>query len=76
MGTFAKLSRNIPFCPVCPLLSFLRERGEIGTKSTNGDKTGHFGTIWETPPFTIHPHLALYYESVGKSTKEFYDSIA
>ena len=23
------------------------------------DKTGHFGTIWETPPFRIHPHLAL-----------------
>ena len=26
---------------------------------TNRDKTAHFGTIGETPPLKIHPHLAL-----------------
>ena len=41
------------FVPVCPDLS------EWAPKTTNGDKTGHFGTNGETPPFRIHPHLPL-----------------
>ena len=41
---------------MCPEMSRFVP-GHIGR--TNGDKTGHFGTNWETPPFRIHPHLAL-----------------
>ena len=50
------------FLPVCPLLSqFVPVLGppQEGQKRTNGDKTGHFGTHWETPPFRIRPHLAF-----------------
>ena len=61
MGAFPNLSRNLPFCP--RLSSFVllgaRNRDKSGQKRTNGDKTGHFGTNWETPPFSIYPHLAL-----------------
>ena len=61
MGAFPNLSRNVPFCP--RLSSFVllgaRNRDKSGQKSTNGDKTGHFGTNWETPPCSIYPHLAL-----------------
>ena len=67
MGVDAKWGR-FPICPemsrfvpVCPLLSFLGAQNgdKSGQKRTTGDKTGHFGTNWETPPFRIHPHLAL-----------------
>ena len=61
MGAFPNLSRNVPFChrlssfvPICPCSG-----PQGGQKRTNGDKTGHFGTNWETPPFSIYPHLAL-----------------
>ena len=61
MGAFPNLSRNVPFCPrlssfvpICP-----RSGPQEGQKRTNGDKTGHFGTNWERPPFSIYPHLAL-----------------
>ena len=61
MGAFPNLSRNVPFCPrlssfvpICPCSG-----PQEGQKRTNGDKTGHFGTNWETPPFSIYPHLAL-----------------
>ena len=51
------------FVPKCPLLSRFvpvpGPKGQGGQKRTNGDKTGHFGTNWETPPFSIYPHLAL-----------------
>ena len=61
MGAFPNLSRNVPFCP--PLSSFVllgaRNGDKSGQKRTNGDKTGHFGTNWEMPPFSIYPHLAL-----------------
>ena len=61
MGAFPNLSRNVPFCP--RLSSFVLLGAQNGDKSgqkrTNGDKTGHFGTNWETPPFSIYPHLAL-----------------
>ena len=62
MGAFPNLSRNVPFCP--RLSSFVPIWGpesvtNRGQKRTNGDKTGHFGTNWETPPFSIYPHLAL-----------------
>ena len=61
MGAFPNLSRNVPFChrlsSMTPLSPFLGpEQGQIGT---NEDKTGHFGTNWETPPFSVHPHSAL-----------------
>ena len=62
MGSFPNLSRNVPFCP--RLSSFVLLGAQNGDKSgqkrTNGDKTGHFGTNWETPPFSIYPHLALF----------------
>ena len=45
-----------PFVLFCPDLSPFRP--QEGQKRTNGDKTGHFGTNWETPPFSIYPHLA------------------
>ena len=61
MGVFPNFSRNVPFCPrlssfvpICPCSG-----PQEGQKRTNGDKTGHFGTNWETPPFSIYPHLAL-----------------
>ena len=61
MGAFPHLSRNVPFCPrlssfvpICPCSG-----PQEGQKRTNGVKTGHFGTNWETPPFSIYPHLAL-----------------
>ena len=61
MGAFPNLSRNVPFCP--RLYSFVllgaRTGDKSGRKRTNGDKTGHFGTNWETPPFSIYPHLAF-----------------
>ena len=61
MGAFPNLSRNVPFCP--RLSSFVllgaRNGDKSGQKRTNRDKTGHFGTNWETPPFSIYPHLAL-----------------
>ena len=61
MGAFPNLSRNVPFCP--RLSSFVllgaRNGDKSGQKRTNGDRTGHFGTHWETPPFSICPHLAL-----------------
>ena len=59
MGAFPNLSRNVPFCPrlfsfvpICP-----RSGPQEGQKT--GTKTGHFGTNWETSPFSIYPHLAL-----------------
>ena len=55
------VSQFVPKCPVlspfvlfCPVWG--PERGQIGTKE---DKRGHFGTIWETPAFRMHPHLAF-----------------
>ena len=45
MGAFAKLSRNVPFCPQGP------NGYELGQNRTNRDKTGHFVTIRETPPW-------------------------
>ena len=60
MGAFPNLSRHVPFCP--RLSSFVlgaRNEDKSGQKRTNGDKTGHFGTNGETPPFSIYPHLAL-----------------
>ena len=61
MGAFPNLSRNVPFCP--RLSSFVLlgawNRDKSRQKRTNGDKKGHFGTNWETPPFSIYPHLAL-----------------
>ena len=45
-------NRLSSFVPICP-------RSGPQKKRTNGDKTGHFGTNWETPPFSIYPHLAL-----------------
>ena len=58
MGAFPNLSRNVPFCP--RLSSFVllgaRNGDKSGQKRTNGDKTGHFGTNWEMPPFSIYPH--------------------
>ena len=60
-GRFPICPRNVPFCP--RLSSFVLLGAPHGDKSgqkrTNGDKTGHFGTNWETPPFSIYPHLAL-----------------
>ena len=60
MGAFPNLSRNVPFCPRLSSFALLgaRKRDKSGQKRTNGDKTGHFGTNWETPPFSIYPHLA------------------
>ena len=70
MGVDAKWGR-FPICPemsrfvpACPLLSSFvpvpgPKKDKRGQKRTSGDKTGHFGTNWETPPFSIHPHLAL-----------------
>ena len=64
MGVDAKWGR-FPICPeMCPRLSSFvpicpRSGPQEGQKRTNGDKTGHFGTNWETPPFSIYPHLAL-----------------
>ena len=62
MGAFPNLSRNVPFCPrlssfvpICP-----RFGPQEAQKRTNRDKMGHFGTNWETPPFSIYPHLALF----------------
>ena len=59
------VSQYVPKCPVlspfvlfCPDLSPFRAPRRK-KKRTNGDKTGHFGTNWETPPFSIYPHLAL-----------------
>ena len=44
MGAFPNLSRNVPFCPRFPLLSFLGpgtgKRGQTGTK---GDISGQIG---------------------------------
>ena len=61
MGAFPNLSRNVPFC--LRLSSFVlfgaRDGDKSGQKRSNGDKTGHFGPNWETPPFSIYPHLAL-----------------
>ena len=53
-GRFPICPEMSRFVPVCPLLSFLGPRTR-----TNRDKTGHFGTNGETPPFSIYPHLAL-----------------
>ena len=63
MGVDPKWGR-FPKCPVlfpfCPLMSFLGPSWDkSGQKKTNGDKTGHFRTNWETPPFRIYPHLVL-----------------
>ena len=61
MGAFPNLSRNVPFCP--RLSSFVlfcpRSGTQEGQKRTNGDKMVDFGPNWETPPFSIYPHLAL-----------------
>ena len=69
MGAFPNLSRNVPFCP--RLSSFVllgaRNGDKSGQKRTNGDKTGHFGTDWETPPCSIYPHLALLNPAVESS---------
>ena len=61
MGAFPNLSRSVPFCPrlssfvpICP-----HSGRQEGQKRTNGDKMGHFGTNWETHPFSVYPHLAL-----------------
>ena len=52
-GGFPDFPETSRFVPVCPLLSFSGpERGQIGTKRTNGDKTVHFGQ------FEKRPHLA------------------
>ena len=61
MGAFPNLSRDVPFCPCLSSFVLLGARNEdkSGQKRTNGDKTGHFGTNGETPPFSIYPHLAL-----------------
>ena len=56
------------FVPGCPLLSdvspFLAPRR---TKEDKQGQTGHFGTNQETPPFRIHPQLALL-DFLGYST--------
>ena len=82
MGVDAKWGR-VPICPdmsrfvpVCPLLSFLgpgtgTNRDKRGQKRTKGDKTGHFGTNWETPPFSIYPHLALLKTTFPKCSPKF-----
>ena len=59
-GVFPTCPEMSRFVPVCPLLSrFVPRSGpQEGQKRTNGDKTGHFGTSWETPPFSIYPHLS------------------
>ena len=49
-----KCPRLSSFVPICP-----RSGPQEGQKRTSGDKTGHFGTNWETRPFSIYPHLAL-----------------
>ena len=61
------VSQFVPKCPVlspfvlfCPDLSPFR-----APRRTNGDKTGHFGTNWETPPFSIYPHLEDFFCRVG-----------
>ena len=61
MGTFPNLSRNVLFCPRLSSFGLLGARNgdKSEQKRTNWDKTGHFGTNWETPPFGIYPHLAL-----------------
>ena len=61
MGAFPNLSRNVPFYPRLSSIVLLGARNgdKSGQKRTNRDKTGHFGTNWETPPFSIYPHLAL-----------------
>ena len=48
------------FVPKCPVLSpFVLLGARNGDRSrqkrTNEEKTGHFGTNWETPPFRIYP---------------------
>ena len=55
------VSHFVPKCPVLsPFVLFCPSWGpERGQQRTNGDKTGHFGTKWETPPLSIYPHLAL-----------------
>ena len=60
-GAFPNLSRNVPKCPCLSLFvpTSPRSGPQEGRKRTKGDKTGDFGTNWETPPFRIHPHLAL-----------------
>ena len=57
MGAFPKLSRNVPFCPrLSSFVLFGAWNGDkSGQKRTNGNKTGHFGTNCETPPFRIPP---------------------
>ena len=60
-GGISQFVRKVPFCPclssfvpICP-----RSGPQSLHKRTNGDKTGLFGTNWETPPFSIRPHSAL-----------------
>ena len=56
--SYPEVSCFVPICPLCP--DFGAWNGDrSGHKRTNGDKTGDFGTAWETPPFRIHPHLAF-----------------
>ena len=63
MGAFPNfnLFRNVPFCP--RLSSFVLLGSGTGTnrdkRGQTGTKTGHFGTNWETPPFSIYPPLDL-----------------
>ena len=60
MGAFPicpEMSRFVPVCPLFPDMSpfWAPKRTNEDTR----DKMGHFGTNWETPPFRMHPHLAL-----------------
>ena len=76
MGAFPNLSRNVPFCPRLSSFVLLGARNgeKSGQKRTNGDKPGHFGTNWETPPFSIYPHLAAlnFLEIEGRKSAKYF----
>ena len=67
--TCPEMSRFVPFVLFCP--SWGQNGDKSGQKRINGDKTGHLGTNWETPPFSIHPHLALLKEFADSAGTEY-----
>ena len=56
--------------PTCFVLLGARNGDKSGQNWTNEDKTGHFGTNWETPPFRIYlsspRKTALFASFLGK----------
>ena len=57
------VSQFVPTCPVLsPFVLFCPDLSPLGaprrTKEDKWGKTGHFGTNWEKPPFSIHPRTS------------------